>query len=252
MGDAALADTDELDGSSLFDGNRLLASLNRADRALIAPHLSLVALPKGGVLFEPGEDVTHAHFPIGSALASLVIVMPDGSTADAATVGREGAIGGIVSAGHKPAFARAVVQIGGLGYRIDSQSLEEAKHASAALRDVFARYADCLVAQLLQSVACNALHDLEHRLARWLLMTQDRVGGSELPLTQEVLSEMLGVQRTSVTAAARALQSKGLIITGRGRIGVLDRAGLEAAACPCHDAIRSHYEALLPGVMGDA
>ena len=181
-------------------------------------------------------------------MVSLIVALSDGTLAETATVGREGAIGGIVSMGHKPAFARAAVQIAGTALRIDSDRLEELKSRSAGLRDAFARYADCMIAQILQSVACNVLHSLEPRFCRWLLTAQDRVGRDQIPLTQEFLAEMLGVQRTTVTAAAASLQARGLIAYSRGRIAVVDRAALEATACDCHNAVVQHFERVLPGV----
>lgn len=229
-------------------GNRLLAALRPADQELLEPHLTPVTLERGAVLFEPGDDVERCHFPASGTTASLVVALPDGQLAETATVGREGAIGGIVSLGHKPAFARGVVVVGGAALRIETERLEELKERSGGLRDALSRYADCLIAQILQSVACNALHALEPRLCRWLLTAQDRAGGATVPLTQEVLAELLGVQRTTVSAAARALQERGVIRTGRGRIEVLDRRALRAAACPCHAAVRAHFEAVLPGV----
>jgi CRP-like cAMP-binding protein len=233
---------------ALPGSNRLLAALSRDDQALIAPHLHLVSYPRGTVLVEAGEDVRACVFPCDGTVAALVVILPDGATAETATVGREGAIGGIVSLGHKPAFARAVVQIAGPALRIDSETLDELKGRSPSLRDTIARYADCLIAQILQSVACNALHALEPRLCRWLLHLHDRHGTDEIPLTQDMLAEMLGVQRTTVTAAAVGLQDRGLIRTRRGRIGILDRAGLETAACACHGAVVRHFERVLPGV----
>ncbi len=229
-------------------GNRLLGALRAADRALLDPHLTAVTVARGAVLFEPGEDVTRCHFPAGGTTASLVVTLPDGQAAETSMVGREGAIGGIVSLGHKPAFARGVVLVGGAALRIETDRLEEVKARSVHLRDTLSRYADCLIAQILQSVACNALHALEPRLCRWLLTAQDRAGEPTVPLTQEFLGELLGVQRTTVSAAARALQERGVIRTGRGRIEVLDRRALRAAACPCHAAVRAHFEAVLPGV----
>jgi CRP-like cAMP-binding protein len=229
-------------------GNRLLAGLSVSDKALLQPHLQVVSLKRGAVLVEAGEDVTRCYFPADGMIASLIVALADGTMAETATIGREGAIGGIVSLGQKPAFARAVVQIGGPAIRIDSEKLEELKSQSASLRDVISRYADCLLAQVLQSVACNVLHSLEPRFCRWLLHVHDRSGGSDVPLTQEMLAEMLGVQRTTVTAVATALQAKGLILTRRGRIAVLDRAGIEAIACSCHAAVVDHFERVLPGV----
>ena len=140
------------------------------------------------------------------------------------------------------------MQVAGQAHRIDSERLEELKHASPTLRDALSRYADCLIAQVLQSVACNVLHRLEPRFARWLLTVQDRSGTSDVPLTQEFLAEMLGVQRTTVSAVARTFNDRGLIRYARGRIVVLDRPGLEAAACACHAAVVEHFERVLPGV----
>ncbi len=228
--------------------NRLLDILDEADRALLLPNLAPIDLGRGMTLFQPGDDVTHAYFPQAGSMVSLVIIMPDGKVAEAATVGREGAIGGLISLGHKPAFARAVVQIPGPALRVDTDVIEDAKHRSPRFRDVFARYADCLLAQVLQSVCCNVLHTLEARCCRWLLTTQDRVGANELPMTQEFLAEILGVQRTTVTAVAGALQEKGVISYHRGRIRVLDRPRLEALACDCHGCVRDHFERVLPGV----
>lgn len=228
--------------------NCLLTALSSEDRLSLAPYLTEVQLARGSMLFDAGDDVTAAHFPCGGTMVSLVVALPDGALAETATVGREGAIGGIVSMGHKPAFARAVVQIGGSALRIDTDRLEGMKMRSPTLRDAMSRYADCLIAQVLQSVACNVLHSLEPRFCRWLLMAQDRAGGSQVPLTQEFLAEMLGVQRTTVTAVAASLQSRNLIAYSRGRITIVDRARLEAVACGCHEAVIRHFECVLPGV----
>lgn len=243
-----MLDTPRPISEDALGGNRLLAALSPADRKLIHPHLLLVTLKRETVLIEAGEDVAHCHFPCDGTIAALVVALVDGTTAEAATIGREGAIGGIVSLGHKPAFARAVVRNAGLALRMESDRLEELKAASPSLRDMISRYADCLLAQVLQSVACNVLHSLEPRFCRWLLHIHDRTGGSDVPLTQELLAEMLGVQRTTVTAVAAALQGKGLIKTHRGRIKVQDRAGLEAAACSCHAAVVEHFNRVLPSV----
>lgn len=232
-----------------FGENRLLAALRAADRALLEPHLQLVDLAYGDVLFEPGDDVVQTHFPLPGVMASLVVLMSDGRGTETATVGCEGAIGGIVSAGHKPAFARASVQLAGPALRIDTVRLEEAKQRSASLRDLFSRYADALLAQVLQSVACNALHTMEGRLCRWLLSTQARVGGDELALTQETLAEMLGVHRATMIRVARPLQERGLIRYRRGRIRFLDQAGLEEAACECHGTVARHFARVLPEIV---
>jgi len=228
--------------------NRLLAALSERDFSVLEPHLELVALPRGKVLFEPGDEVTTTYFPCHRTMASLLIVTRDGREVEAATIGREGAVGGIVSEGHKPAFGRAVVQVGGDALAINTSHLEAAKTGSVRFGDLFSRYADALLAQMMQSVACNALHRTEERCARWLLATHDRAGDKMIHLTQESLAEMLGVQRTTVTAVTGVMQDRGLIRTHRGRVEVLDRAGLERAACECYRAVEDHFTRLLPEV----
>lgn len=226
--------------------NRLLATLPEASLSLLKPWLSVLALPRSRVLFEPGDEVDTTYFPCSRTMVSLTIVLADGREVEAATIGYEGAIGGIISSGAKPAFGRATVQIAGAAYAIPTQRLEEAKERSPRLGDVFARYSDLLVAQLMQSVACNAIHSLEQRCSRWLLSTQDRAGGDVIDLTQEALAEMLGVQRTSVTAVAAQLSEKGVIRSMRGRIQILDRPALEALSCECYRAVEAHFKAVLP------
>jgi CRP-like cAMP-binding protein len=228
--------------------NRLLAALSARDFALLEPHLEVVAVPRGKVLFEPGDDVNTTYFPCSQTMASLLIVTRDGREVEAATIGREGAIGGIVSEGHKPAYGRAVVQIAGAAYAIATSHLEAAKLGSPRFGDLFSRYADALLAQMMQSVACNALHKTEERCCRWLLATHDRAGDNIIHLTQEALAEMLGVQRTTVTAVTGELQARGLIRTHRGRVEIVDRPGLEKASCECYDAVEAHFTRLLPEV----
>lgn len=228
--------------------NRLLAALSSRDLDVLKPHLEPVALARGQVLFEPGDDVVTTYFPCHRTMASLLIVTRDGREVEAATIGREGAIGGIVSEGHKPAYGRAVVQIPGAAYAISTSHLEAAKTGSPRFGDLFSRYADSLLAQMMQSVACNALHRVEERCARWLLATHDRAGDKIIHLTHESLAEMLGVQRSTVTAVTGELQSRGLIRTHRGGVEVLDRRGLERTACECYRAVEDHFAKLLPDV----
>lgn len=213
---------------------------------MFRPHAQVVELSHREVLFEPEEDVVLTHFPVTGTMTALVVVLEDGRTAKAATIGHEGAIGGIVSAGHKPAFARAVTEIAGPALRIETARLEHAKDRSRAVRDLFSRYADALLAQVLQSVTCNAVHSLPQRFARWLLMTQDRVGSPELPLTQEVIADMLGAHRATVIRVARTLQDANIIEYGRGRVTVLDRRALENASCECYEAVTRHFARVLP------
>lgn len=225
--------------------NRLLATLGPSELDRLRPWLSVTALPHRKILFEPGDQVDTTYFPCHRTIVSLVIVLSDGRAVEAATIGHEGAIGGVISNGHKPAFGRAIVQIPGAAYSIPTQRLEDAKQDSPRLGDLFARYSDLLAAQLMQSVACNALHSIEQRCSRWLLATHDRAGSGILHLTQEALAEMLGVQRTSVTAVARRLSSKGIIKYARGKIEILDRRALEADACECYEAVEGHFKAIL-------
>jgi CRP-like cAMP-binding protein len=234
--------------ASYRQANRLLAALSTREYAVLEPHLTPVQLVRGQVLFEPGDDITTTYFPCRKAMVSLLIVTRDGREVEAATIGREGAIGGIVSEGHKPAFGRARVQIAGEALSIPTSHLEAAKTGSASFADLFARYADALLAQMMQSVACNALHTTEERAARWLLATHDRAGDNIIQLTQESLAEMLGVQRTTVSAVTGVLAARGLLRNRRGRIEVLDRPGLERAACECYRAVEGHFAKLLPEV----
>lgn len=228
--------------------NRLLAAVSAADFDRLVGRLDVVTLNRGQVLFEPGDDVTTTYFPAHKTMVSLLIITRDGHEIEAATIGREGAVGGIVSAGNKPAFGRAVVQIAGLALAIPTAALESIKDASPRFGELFARYADALLAQMMQSVACNALHSVEERCCRWLLATHDRAGDQIIQLTQEALAEMLGVQRTTVTAVIQNLEAKGLLRRQRGRVEVIDRRGLERAACECYRAVEDHFELLLPEV----
>ena len=228
--------------------NRLLAALGTRDFEVLEPHLEVVALPRGKVLFEPGDDVHTTYFPCRKTMISLLIVTRDGREVEAATIGREGAVGGIVSEGHKPAFDRAVVQVPGSAFCISTSYLEAAKLGSARFGDLFSRYADALLAQMMQGVACNALHSVEERCARWLLATHDRAGDHIIQLTQESLAEMLGVQRTTVSAVTSSLAARGLIKTLRGRVEILDRKGLERVSCECYEAVEGHFARVLPEV----
>jgi CRP-like cAMP-binding protein len=228
--------------------NRLLAALRPKDLELISPELQPVSLEPGDVLFDTAEDVDVVRFPLPGTIASLVLNLQDGTSAETAMIGVEGAIGGIVSNGHKPAFARGVVQIGGPALLLSTDVLEAAKEHSPTLRDHFASYADCLLAQVLQSVACNALHGFDARLARWLLMVHDRADGDELLVTQDLVGEMLGVHRTYATRMLGELEGQGAIRKGRGVIIILDRSKLEHQACECYADLHRHFDRLLPGV----
>jgi CRP-like cAMP-binding protein len=231
-----------------FCGNQILALLPADAFDAIGPHMDEVDLQAGACLFEPGDDVAHAYFPLNGTVLGLVLPMRDGKAVEAATIGREGSAGGVISLGLKPAFGRALVHIGGRAARIPVMRLEAGKRAAPRLHDILLRYADCFTAQVMQSVACATLHPLEARCARWLLTMHDRLQQPELPLTQEMLAEMFGVARTYVTRIASALQKKGAISYRRGLIRVERRAVLEEATCECYGAVRRHFDRILPGL----
>jgi len=226
----------------------LLDALAPRDRRILVPNLRETTLARGEVLLEPGEDVMHVYFPGRGTIAALVLHLRDGKSAEAVMIGAEGALGGIISNGDKPAFAHGVAEIAGPALRLSTDALDEAKLRSPSLRDHFARYADCLLAQALQSVACNAVHDFDARLARWLLATQDRCGQKELKVTQDFIADMLGVRRPYASRIAGLLEERGCIKRGRGTITIVDRAKLERQACECYTYLRRHFELVLPGV----
>ena len=234
--------------SIAVEGNLLLDALDARDRALVAPHLVRIECARGTVLFEVDDDVSQVTFPLHRTVATLVVPLRAGRTVETATVGHEGAIGGVVSQGYLPAFTQCVVQIEGAVLRMDADRLREAKHASPTLNDLFVRYADCLLAQILQSVACNAAHPIEQRVVRWLLSLQDRLGTDALPVTQNVIATMLGVGRSYITGVLGTLQDQGLIVVGRGRIHMLDRKRAEAAGCECHARVRRHFDSVMGAV----
>lgn len=221
--------------------NLLLAALSPAELVLLTPHLKEVELAQGTVLQEQGERVEHAYFPC-DGIVSLLAVMRQGDAIETATVGREGAIGILSGLGPRRANTRAVVQVAGSAMRIASARLRKAAESSEAIRDMIGRYGEVLLIQVQQTAACNALHDVEARLSRWLLQARDRVDDNTIHLTHEFLSQMLGVRRPTVTVVARMLQDAGLIRYHRGHIEIIDRRGLEARACECYAVIRNEID----------
>jgi CRP-like cAMP-binding protein len=217
--------------------NRLLAALPPAAFELLAPHLVETMLEKGETLEEPGEPITRVHFPHGG-LISLLGVLPEGHAIDTATIGREGAIGLAAGLGPQIAFTRAVVQLPTPAASIAAARLAEAAAASKPVREMIFRYSAALLAQAQQLAACNTVHHVQERLCRWLAHARERVGGDTLPLTQEFLADLLGVQRTTVTMIARMLQAQGIINVRRGRIHIRDIAALEHKACACCRILR--------------
>jgi CRP-like cAMP-binding protein len=229
--------------------NRLLAAL--PDEALwsLRPHLRTVSLPRGSVLCESGERLRRVYFPEAGAI-SLVTVFEGGSTAEMATVGREGVVGIGALLGGEHAFGRHVVPVAGSALAVEASRFRGVLREDGALRAACESYAQRFLAHLLQNVACNAIHKVDQRCARWLLMCDDQAEGDSFELTQEHLAELLGVRRSTVTVVAGSLQREGLIHYRRGAMTVLDRRGLETTACECYHIVRDTYERpLLPASL---
>jgi CRP-like cAMP-binding protein len=229
------------DTSGSVGRNRLLEALKSADLSLLAPNLKNISLTAGDVLQEAGEAIKYVYFP-QSGMISFLTIMQNGSAVETATVGCEGAAGAMSGLGSRIAPYRAVVQIGGIFTRIAAARFEVAVNGSTSVKDLIVRYNDFLMLMIQQSAGCNALHALEKRLCRWLLQAQDRTDTNGIPLTQDSLSQVLGVRRTTLTMVAHDLQAAGLIRYRRGLIDILVRSGLEARACECYDLIRRRSE----------
>jgi CRP-like cAMP-binding protein len=225
--------------------NLLLAALPAADLALLTPHLKPAALTQGIVLQEQGEAIDEVHFP-DDGIISLLAVMQQGNAIELATIGFEGAVGSLSGLGPRRSHTRAVVQVPGHGQRIPAARFRKAAEESEAIRNIVVRYGEMLLIQVQQTAACNALHPVEARLSRWLLQARDRLQSNTIQLTHEFLSQMLGVRRTTVTVVANSLQIAGLIRYHRGQIEIVDRAGLEAKACECYEAIRRQIDQVAP------
>jgi CRP-like cAMP-binding protein len=228
-----------MNGRSEFQTqNRLLGALSAADYSLLQPNLKEVPLEAGTVLQDAGDRIQYVYFPL-SGMISLLTVMRDGKAVETLALGREGALGISFGLGAPYAFARAVVQIAGRAARISASQFQAGLRESERLHEVTVRYKENRLWQTHQAAACNAVHGAEARLSRWLLHTSDIIGGGLVPLTQEHLSHMLGVRRTTVTAIARELQREGLIRYTRGRIEISDREKLRKSACECYDILRA-------------
>jgi CRP-like cAMP-binding protein len=225
--------------------NRLLVSLPADDFALVAPHLVTVELERGRVLYEPGDRIDTVYFP-HDGVVSLMTLMESGAAIESATIGSEGALGLQAAVTWRVSMCRAIVQTPVRASRISAAPLHDGWSKSARLRDLVERHTEALFGHALQSVGCNALHSVEARFCRWLLTCHDRISTDTIALTQEFLADMLGVQRTTVTAVARSLQEKGAIQYRRGVLAIIDRAALETLACECYGVIHRNYERLLP------
>lgn len=223
--------------------NRLLATLDQADLIQLTEHLDKLPLAQNLILQEQEAPVEKVYFPL-SGVISLISVMENGQVVETAMVGREGAVGAFGGLGPWNAFTRAVVQLPGMAVVIPVSSFQTVVAQREHIRNLILRYKEALLAQVQQTAACNALHPLEERLARWLLQALDRADDPELPLTQEFIAQMLGVRRTTVTMIASQLQEAGMIRYHRGHIAVLDRSRLEETACECYSAIRRRTDAV--------
>jgi CRP-like cAMP-binding protein len=226
--------------------NRILAALPPEERERLQPSLELVRMEIREVVFEPNQPIEHVYFP-EDLMVSILGVMEDGSAIETGTVGNEGMAGVPVFLGAMQMAGQAFVQISGSAWRMPAAALREEVRRGGALAELLGRYTQALFTLVAQSSACNRKHPMEQRCARWLLMAHDRVDGDTMDLTQHFLSQMLGVRRATVTEAAGALQGRGLIEYTRGRITILDRDGLEAAACACYGIIRGEFARLLEG-----
>ncbi|MDZ8183715.1 MAG: Crp/Fnr family transcriptional regulator [Nostoc sp. ChiSLP02] len=225
--------------------NRLLAAMPQALSEKLAPDLKRVVLQRGDRLHDPGETIYHLYFPLDCVL-SITIAMRDGTTAETGLVGRREVIGiNAFMGGKETTQTTYIVQIPGNAMKIDAQILRQEFDRNKDLRDVMLRYTQAFIAQISQTTACNSLHKIEQRLARWLLEVHDRVEADKLDLTQDLMADMLGVRRAGVTQTAQKLQESGLINYHRGHIHILNRPGLEAFACECFHTVRDEYDRLL-------
>jgi CRP-like cAMP-binding protein len=214
------------------------------------PHLEEVVMPLGHVLYESGATLSHVYFP-SDAIVSLLYVMENGASAEIAVVGNEGIVGISLFMGGESTPSRAVVQSAGQGYRLRAQLMKDEFNRSGAVLHLLLRYTQALITQMAQTAVCNRHHSLDQQLCRWLLLSLDRLQNNELVMTQELIANMLGVRREGVTEGALKLQHDGLIRYARGRITVLNRAGLEKRTCECYAVVKREYDRLLPRIQAD-
>jgi len=227
--------------------NLLLAALPPEDYQALLPALERVPMPLGHAVYESGAAQGYVYFPT-SSIVSLLYVLADGSTAEIAVTGRDGLVGIALFMGGETTPSRAVVQSAGDGYRLRASMLKKEFERGGALQHLLLRYTQALITQMTQTAVCNRHHSVDQQLCRWLLLTLDRLPGNRLVMTQELIANMLGVRREGVTEAAGKLQAAGLIEYSRGRITVVDRAGLEARVCECYAVVKREYDRLLPAL----
>src|SRR6202047_1059346 len=225
--------------------NHLLAALSPAERERIYPHLRLVPMPLGEILYESGDLLRHVYFPTDS-IVSLLYVLEDGASAEISVVGNEGLIGIALFMGGETTPSRAIVQSAGHAYRLIGQQLKDEFHRNGELQLLLLRYAQALITQMAQTAVCNRHHSVDQQLCRWLLLSLDRLPSNKLIMTQELIANMLGVRREGVTDAAGKLQRLGVINYSRGLITVLDRRKLEELCCECYGVVKRETDRLLP------
>ena len=223
--------------------NEFLKSLSPRDFELLGPHLRDVGLPHAKVLFEPGDVIEEMYFP-NTGVVSFVVPLLEGGVIEAGMLGRDGVVGAPAALDGAKSLNRAIVQVPGEGLAISVVDAKAACAASSTLRAKLYQHDQLLLAQAQQSAACNASHQIEERLCRWLLRTRDVAGTDDVQLTQEFMAQMLGVRRSSLTMAARHLQAAGLIKYRRGRVRIIDAPGLEEISCECYQAVKRQHEML--------
>jgi CRP-like cAMP-binding protein len=229
--------------------NHLLAALPAEAQSRLFSHLKLIDLPYGKVLYESGDKMRYVYFPV-DGIVSLLYVMESGASAEVSVVGNEGFVGMALLLGGDSTPSQAIVQSTGHAYRLAANLFKEELHRHSEMHVLLLRYTQALITQMTQTAVCNRHHSIEQQLCRWLLLCMDRVPGVPLYMTQELMSNMLGVRREGITEAAGNLQRKGAIEYGRGRITVLDRRVIEKLSCECYAVVRKETDRLMPFSTG--
>jgi len=227
------------------EGSRLLSALSSDESSRLAPHLQLVPMPLGHVLYESGDVQRYVYFPV-DCIISLLYVMEDGSSAEISVVGNEGVVGISLFMGGETTPSRAIVQSAGKAYRLVAQQLKAEFHRNGGMQQLLLRYTQALITQMAQTAVCNRHHSVDQQLCRWLLLSLDRLPSNQLTMTQELIANMLGVRREGVTEAAGKLQKLKTIRYTRGQITVLDRPKLEELCCECYAVVKRETDRLLP------
>ncbi|RFC34752.1 MAG: cAMP-binding domain of CRP [Candidatus Nitrotoga sp. LAW] len=230
--------------SQTINRNHLLTALQVDELERLRPHLELVQMPLGSVLYESGDRLQHAWFPT-TAIVSLQYIMENGASTEIAGVGNEGVLGISLFMGSTTTSSRAIVQTGGCGYRIKAGAMLQEFNRAESLQRLSLLYIQALITQMTLTAACYRHHSIEQQLCRWLLLTADWLTSNELTMTQELIASMLGVRREGITEAAGNLKDAGFINYRRGHITVLDRSGLETLSCECYQVVKKEYDSLL-------